>query len=78
MAEKHVYHRGVEGRADAKGNVVRPGCKAVVVLQPGESDDPIPYMYAESEADAREYVRSMKAAGHGAGLRIVKPSDVEG
>lgn len=71
-----VYDKGVPGVVDAKGKVQRIGCKFVVVSQPDVSDDPVPYMYAATEADAKEYIKSMKSTGHGAGLRIVKPEDL--
>lgn len=73
----HIYSRGVEAAIDAKGNLSRSRCKAVVVYQPEESDEPLPMMHAESEKDAQEYVRAMRESGHGKGLRIRKPSEVE-
>lgn len=72
MGDVPVHLRGVEGKLDAHGKVTHPGCKAIVVLQRDESDDPVPMMYAASVEDAKEYVVSMRAAGYGSGLRIVK------
>lgn len=78
MSDVSAHLRGIEGKVNpATGKVTRPGCKAVVVLQAQDSDDPVPYGHFGSEEDARAYVKQMKASGQGAGLRIVKPADVE-
>lgn len=77
--DKTAAHlRGIEGKANpSTGKVTRTGCKAVVVFQPYESDEPVPYGYFASEEDARDYIKSMRVSGAAQGLRVVKPSDVE-
>lgn len=71
----NIYDKGIEGKVGAGGLVTHPGCKAVVVLQRDDMEDPLPMMFAASEADAREYVKAMRSTGQG-GLRIVKPTDL--
>jgi len=79
MSEKAAAHlRGIEGKSGADGKVTRAGVKAIVVHQPTEGHDCLPYGYFGSVEDARDYIRSMHASGNGGGLRVVKPGDVEG
>ncbi len=74
---EHIFSRGVIGKEDAKGNITRPGCKFIVVYQPNEGDDPLPYFHAASETDAREYVKAMAQCGQGVGLRVIAAKDAD-